>query len=174
MKLDTHLRGMPRGFERPLMDDPTVADDRTLARRRQALVEGQSILLADDDTTMRLTMCRQLALLGWACTVTTDARQALHTWQQRPSAYWLVLIDLEAQRSDGFDLARAIRAHSSAGARIPILAYSSTPSGDVDERCRRAGIDECLADPVPTPVLRKTLDRWRPRSRGSDLAMFAW
>lgn len=170
MKFPLHLGRMRRALESLLIDGKTPAERRM---QHQVPVDGQCILLVDDDPAMRLTLCRQLALLGLACMVTTDARQAMRTWQQHPLAYWLVLIDLRLPRTDGFDLARSIRGHSSAGARIPILACTTTPSADADEHCRRAGIDECLTDPLSMPLLRRTLDRWRPAGRVRHLARHA-
>jgi CheY-like chemotaxis protein len=163
-----------RALESLVIDhDMALANQRILAHRHQATVEGQCVLLVDDDPTMRLTTCRQLALLGLACMVTTSARQAMRSWRQHPHAYWLVLIDLDTLCLDGFDLARGIRDHSCAGARIPIVAFSSLPSADLDERCQTAGVDECLAGPVSMPVLRRTLERRRPAARVHDLAQRA-
>ena len=159
------LRRMTLSPLRPPIDDVVLPHAKVLARRQQALVGGRCILLAGDDATTRQAMSRQLALLGWTCTVTTGGAQALQAWQQRPRAYWMVLVDLKLPPLNGFDLARMIRGHSSAGARVPILSYAAMPSSGFAAQCLRAGIDECLPDPVRLPVLSEALARWLPRGR---------
>jgi CheY-like chemotaxis protein len=85
---------------------------------------GQTILMAEDSDLIRFVTKRQLALLGLACDGARDGQEALTLWQRNPTRYWLLLTDLEMPQVDGFDLARAIRSDCSAGARLPIVAYT--------------------------------------------------
>jgi CheY-like chemotaxis protein len=129
-------------------------------------MNAQTILVAEDSELMRYVTKRQLALLGATCEGARDGQEALQMWQQEPSRYWLLLTDLVMPQMDGLDLARAIRGTSSVGARVPIVAYTGTASPDETERCRRAGIDDCLAKPAELHRLNSVLQRWRPRTAG--------
>jgi two-component system, NarL family, sensor histidine kinase EvgS len=126
-------------------------------------VNAQTILVAEDSELMRFVTKRQLALLGATCEGARDGEQALRLWRQEPSRYWLLLTDLVMPQMDGFDLARAVRNTSSQGARLPIVAYTGKASPGETERCRRAGIDDCLAKPAYLHRLNGVLQRWRPR-----------
>jgi CheY-like chemotaxis protein len=126
----------------------------------------QTILLAEDSELMRFVTKRQLALLGAPCDAASDGDEALSMWRREPSRYWLLLTDLVMPQMDGLDLARAIRSASSLGARVPIVAYTGKASPEETERCRRAGMDDCLAKPADLHRLGGMLQRWRPRTAG--------
>ena len=124
----------------------------------------QTILVAEDSDLMRFVSKRQLALLGAACEGARDGEEALQMWRREPSRYWLLLTDIELPGLSGLELARAIRSSNSAGARLPIVAYSSKAPDAGGQPCRRAGIDDCLAKPAELHRLRGLLQRWRPRT----------
>jgi two-component system, sensor histidine kinase and response regulator len=128
-----------------------------------AAVSGPRILVADDSDLIRLLIKRQLAMLGWACDGARHGEDALQLWRRQPSRYWLLLTDLDMPQMDGFALARSVRGENSAGARLPIVAYSGNASPDVAQHGRRAGIDEILAKPAELQELNSLLQRWRPR-----------
>lgn len=122
------------------------------------------ILVAEDSgLRRRIVISSRLAELGWAHDIAQHGQEALLRWRADPSRYWLLLTDLQMPEYDGFALARCIRGHSSAGARLPIVAFTSGADLDDAARWRRAGIDECLARPAELTQLREALQRWRPR-----------
>jgi two-component system, NarL family, sensor histidine kinase EvgS len=128
------------------------------------MMNEQTILVAEDSDLMRFVTRRQLASLGAACQGARDGEEALQMWRREPWRYWLLLTDIDMPRMSGLDLARAIRGACSAGARLPIVAYSSKTADAACQPCRQAGIDDCLAKPAELQRLRSVLQRWRPRT----------
>jgi two-component system, NarL family, sensor histidine kinase EvgS len=128
------------------------------------MINQQTILVAEDSDLMRFVTRRQLASLGAACEGARDGEEALQMWRREPWRYWLLLTDIEMPRMSGLDLARAIRSACSAGARLPIVAYSGKTTDAACHPCRQAGIDDCLAKPAELHRLRGVLQRWRPRT----------
>lgn len=122
------------------------------------------ILVAEDDFAQQLLVARQLDRLGWSCELADDGGQALALWRLDPGRYALLLTEVQLPRMSGIELARSVRASSSAGARLPIVACSATLDDATRLECRRVGIDECLGKPAPMALLRALLSRWQPRS----------
>lgn len=66
------------------------------------------ILIAEDDTTSRLTLEMTLRKLGHRVTAVTDGRAALEAWQHQP--FPLLISDWMMPGLDGLELVRTIRA----------------------------------------------------------------
>jgi CheY-like chemotaxis protein len=128
------------------------------------MLNQQTILVAEDSDLMRFVTKRQLASLRAACEGARDGEEALQMWRREPSRYWLLLTDIDMPGLSGLELARAIRSACSAGARLPIVAYSGKATDAACHPCRQAGIDDCLAKPAELQRLRSVLQRWRPRT----------
>jgi CheY-like chemotaxis protein len=73
-----------------------------------------------------------------------------------------VLTDLNMPRLDGYELARAIRAHEleTGSGRVPIIALSANVMQGEPEKCRAAGMDDFVPKPTTIPVLAGRLRRW--------------
>jgi PAS domain S-box-containing protein len=135
---------------------PTVA---------QAFERGQLILVAEDDSTNRAVILRQLALLGHAAEVAHDGAAALRMW--RSGRHVLLLSDLHMPKMDGYALAEAIRAEEAARGidRMPILALTANAMKGEAVRARAAGMDDYLTKPVPVRLLLAALNQWLPAPR---------
>lgn len=123
---------------------------------------GGRVLLAEDHPVNREVLARQLALAGFEADAAADGRQALQRFAAGNHA--LVLTDLQMPGLDGFQLAAAIRALERERRRLrtPILAVTADAEPEQVERCRAAGIDDCLPKPVTIPQLAAQLRRWLP------------
>jgi CheY-like chemotaxis protein/HPt (histidine-containing phosphotransfer) domain-containing protein len=132
---------------------PSVAQAREL---------GCLILVAEDDTTNRAVILRQLALLGFAAEAVEDGARALQRW--RECAHALLLTDLNMPRMDGHELTAAIRLeeHMSGRPRMPILALTANALGTEAGMSRKSGFDDYLTKPVPLKQLQAALARWMP------------
>ena len=78
----------------------------------RAGLAGHRILVVDDNSTSRVSICGQLALWGLAPDSAIGGAEALVAMRQRASAgipYHLVLSDMRMSGMDGFALARAIK-----------------------------------------------------------------
>lgn len=128
------------------------------------LRDQRLILVAEDNEINQKLILRQLALLGFAANVAGNGRVALERWQT--GHYALLLTDLQMPEMNGYALAAAIRAQERGTQRIPIVALTANVRSREAERCRLAGIDDCLSKPLQLAELRATLDVWLPTPTG--------
>jgi two-component system, NarL family, sensor histidine kinase EvgS len=133
---------------------------RRTPTREQAQREGSLLLLAEDHPVNRNVLGRQLDLIGFQVDFAADGREAYD--ECLTGRYALVLTDLNMPRLDGYELARAIRAHEleTGLQRIPIIALSANVMQGEPEKCKAAGMDDFVPKPTTIPVLAARLRRW--------------
>ena len=143
----------------------------TAGRRRMAPsvvdaeAEGTLVLLVDDHPTNRALMLRQVHALGYAAEGAENGIDALALWES--GRFGIVITDCNMPKMDGYELARAIRAHESGNGstRIPIIACTANALDGEAEICFAAGMDDCLVKPVELIHILKKLDQWLPIPR---------
>jgi signal transduction histidine kinase/CheY-like chemotaxis protein len=148
-----------------LPDEPSgtaaaPATSRRKPTREQAQREGSLLLLAEDHPVNRNVLGRQLDLIGFHVDFANDGQEAFDKWLS--GRYGVVLTDLNMPRLDGYQLARAIRAHEleTGDERVPIIALSANVMQGEPEKCKAAGMDDFVAKPTTIPVLSGRLRRW--------------
>lgn len=114
-----------------------------------------TVLIAEDNPINQDVIRLQLKAIGFDSHVAADGREALKLWQN--GSYDLVLTDCHMPNMDGFALARAIRAAETPGQRVPIVALTANVLSEEAQRCRAAGMDECLTKPIQRKRLDKAL-----------------
>ena len=139
--------------------------------RERALRTGRLLLVAEDNEINQQVIERQLAVLGFRADVVANGREAFARWQS--GNYALLLTDLHMPEMDGYDLARAIRLEEEEGRHAPIVALTANAVRTEAERCRAAGMDDCLSKPVSLDQLRAMLDKWLPASTPAEVASAA-
>lgn len=125
------------------------------------------VLVVEDHPTNQAVIARQLDLLGLRADIVGDGSAALERLRSRD--FDAVVTDLHMPRMDGYELVREIRALERSGlrqGRLPIVAMSADVGAEVSERCRQAGMDDCVAKPVTLAVLEAQLSRWLGVSAG--------
>ncbi|MEO8857234.1 MAG: PAS domain S-box protein [Burkholderiaceae bacterium] len=121
------------------------------------------LLVAEDNETNQKVILHQLQLLGHAATLAADGAQALQIW--RAGGVGLVLTDLHMPVMDGYELAAAIRREEGEDrTRVPIVALTANALRSEADRCRQAGMDDCVTKPASLARLRDTLARWLPEN----------
>nr|HRM70763.1 response regulator [Thauera phenylacetica] len=129
------------------------------ALRCDIVVARVRALVVDDNATNREILQRQLQ--GWNMKVTcaADAESALALLERAHAAgeaFQLAVLDMHMPRTDGLQLAGAIRANPAlAGTRLVVLT-SSYASASVRER-ERAGILRCVHKPIRQAELHEVL-----------------
>ena len=157
---DVMHEGDEEGLATPPVTPPTVAEAR---------VQGQLILIAEDDAINQKVILRQMEILGYAAEVASNGAEALRLW--RTGHYALLLTDLHMPHMDGYALAEAIRQEETQRGvgwqgRIPILALTANALRGEAVRAQSAGMDEYLTKPLQLHLLKEALTRWLPRDRG--------
>ncbi len=123
-------------------EDTEPVQDRRLLR----------VLLAEDDLGNRRLAVKMLTRQGHTVVAVEDGRQAVEAWQREP--FDLILMDMHMPELDGIQAAAAIREmERNAGAHIPIIALTASQMVEDIERCREAGMDDCLTKPLSFQML---------------------
>jgi PAS domain S-box-containing protein len=125
----------------------------------EAREQGKLILLAEDNLTNQEVIRRQLTVLGYACEIASDGKEADDMWQG--ADYAILLTDCHMPEMDGFELTGAIRQREEGDdRRAPIVAITANALQGEAERCLAAGMDDYLSKPVDMKDLRDTLRKW--------------
>ena len=134
---------------------PTLTADKTGSKPSiwdENYVRGH-ILVAEDNPINQEVIKLQLKAIGFSCDLAADGHEALTLW--RENDYDLILTDCHMPNMDGFELARAVRAGETGSEHVPIVALTANVLSEEAERCRQAGMEECLTKPIE----RRALDR---------------
>ncbi len=128
------------------------------------------VLLAEDNGVNQVVARNMLKAMGCTFEIVPNGRLALEA--VRGGAFDLVLMDCQMPEMDGYDAARAIRAHEdgTGAARLPIVALTANALVGDAEACRAAGMDDHLAKPYTRRQLAKVLSRWLPAAKVSRAA----
>jgi PAS domain S-box-containing protein len=127
----------------------------------EAAAIGQLILLAEDNLTNQDVIRRQLALVGYACDIANNGKEALKAWGT--GRYALLLTDCHMPEMDGYELTTQIRAmERGTQRRTPIIAVTANALQGEAERCIAVGMDDYISKPIAMPALRAALRKWMP------------
>jgi PAS domain S-box-containing protein len=125
--------------------------DTLVAQLRPHLAAPQagpkSILIVDDDTSVRKLLRQELESEGYIIHEAADGRQAL--WQAQQNRPDLIILDVMMPELNGFDVAAVLK-NNPQTMRIPIMILSITEN---QERGYRLGIDRYLTKPIDTDLL---------------------
>jgi CheY-like chemotaxis protein len=118
-----------------------------------------SVLVVEDDITLRTTLVYQLERFGVKADSAANGIEALrrvHNYQ-----YLLILMDCQMPEMDGIEATSAIRAYEKSKGlpAVPIIALSGS---DEEERALSAGMNAYFYKPVDKAVLQQILDTWLP------------
>jgi two-component system sensor histidine kinase EvgS len=127
-------------------------------QRATAPLRPLTVLVVDDHPVNRLLLCRQLSELGHATVEAGDGEQGLATWREQ--AFDVLITDCNMPRRSGYELARAVREREAATGRARCWIFGFTANAQVEEkqRCRAAGMDDCLFKPILLEDLHQALN----------------
>jgi CheY-like chemotaxis protein len=117
-----------------------------------------NVLLAEDNLTNQQIALLMLKRIGCQTDAVSNGADALE--YIRKKRYDLVLMDCQMPVLDGWATAAAIRALEEGQSRVPIIALTNNAMTEDKERCRKAGMDECLTKPLSLLALHSVLTKW--------------
>jgi DNA-binding response OmpR family regulator len=106
------------------------------------MITRHKILLVEDDANLGFVVKDNLALKGYDVTLCTDGRHAIQMF--KPSVYQICLLDVMLPHTDGFTLARHIRAHDN---DVPILFLTAKSMTDDKLEGFKNGGDDYITKP---------------------------
>ena len=143
---------------------PLVADEAPASPSVDASAEppaiaafaGRRVLVAEDHSTNRWMLSRQLSRLGLVADMREDGVEALAAF--RANRFDVVLTDYLMPEMDGVELTRAIREIDRQNdTRTPILGLTANAFEDAVQRCLAAGMDAVLIKPVEQATIGRAI-----------------
>ncbi|MGE8248272.1 MAG: response regulator, partial [Stenotrophomonas bentonitica] len=129
------------------------------ARRRDAVLDGRTVLLAEDDVRNIFALSSVLEPLGVTLDIARNGREALE--KLRPEID-LVLMDIMMPEMDGLTAMREIRADHR-WRDLPIIALTAKAMPDDREHCLQAGANDYIAKPIDVDKLVSLCRVWCSR-----------
>ncbi|MYN03870.1 PAS domain S-box protein [Pseudoduganella sp. DS3] len=126
-----------------------------LAVPQLAALRGARILLVEDNGTNQLVARGVLEPAGIAVSLAENGQQAVEMVRAQPTAFDLVLMDVQMPVMDGFEATRILR--GKLGLRIPILAMSAGVLETEQARCLECGMNGFIAKPVDYAQMLNTI-----------------
>jgi signal transduction histidine kinase/CheY-like chemotaxis protein/HPt (histidine-containing phosphotransfer) domain-containing protein len=143
----------------PLTPEAQAPDSPSAAAaegRAVPVLAGLRVLVAEDHSTNRWMLSRQLARLGLIADVREDGAQALAAFEANP--FDVVMTDYLMPEMDGIELTRAIRQiDARTGAWTPILGLTANAFQDAVDRYLAAGMDVVLTKPVQQAAIGRAI-----------------
>ncbi|CAD0359584.1 response regulator [Xanthomonas sp. WHRI 8391] len=130
------------------------------ARRRDAVLDGATVLLAEDDVRNIFALSSVLEPLGVTLQIARNGREALEHLARHEVD--LVLMDIMMPEMDGLTAMRQIRANRQ-WQDLPIIALTAKAMADDRERCLEAGANDYIAKPIDVDKLVSLCRVWCSR-----------
>lgn len=135
-------------------------DPQNLPRETVPPVARQlEILIVDDHPANRLLLLEQLCFLGHHCEMAVHGAEGLQRW--RSGHFDLVIADCNMPVMNGYDLTRSIRELERSESRpsCTVLGFTANAQPEEIQRCREAGMDDCLFKPISLTALNEHLSK---------------
>ena len=137
----------------------------TTSMSRDALLEGRSILVVEDDVRNVYALTSIFEPHGASVRIARNGKEALTTLDNALSGQEridLVLMDVMMPEMDGLTATREIRARE-AWKSLPIIMLTAKAMPDDQEQCLAAGANDYLAKPLDVDKLLSLARVWMPR-----------
>uniref|UniRef100_UPI00313E4050 ATP-binding protein n=1 Tax=Pseudomonas sp. TH31 TaxID=2796396 RepID=UPI00313E4050 len=141
-----------------------VVQSPSTAVEPTAPAHALNILVIDDYPANRLLLSQQLSYLGHRVKDAEDGAHGLRAW--RSQHFDVVITDCNMPIMNGYELARAIRDEERARDLSPglILGFTANAQPEEKDRCRQAGMDDCLFKPISLKDLNARLATVAPNT----------
>ncbi|WP_105132818.1 hybrid sensor histidine kinase/response regulator [Burkholderia sp. BE12] len=142
---------LPAGWD----DDPVAQPSSAKDKPATAALDGQRVLVVDDDATSRTSLAAALETMGARVSTARSGHDALDAVErQQPS---VVLSDLAMPDGDGYWLLDRIRHLPNGGGHLPVVAVTAHAGKTDRHRVMAAGFDAYLCKPVDMPTLASVI-----------------
>lgn len=116
------------------------------------------VLVVDDHPANRLLMCQQLEFLGHHFSIAENGCSGLERWKE--GDFDLVIVDCNMPLMNGYELTRAIRQLELQNRCLPctVLGFTANAQPEEIQRCKQAGMNDCLFKPLSLSLLSQWVD----------------
>lgn len=121
-------------------------------------------ILIVEDSEINQRLARYLfERIGCVVDVVMTGQDAVEA--NRRKTYDLIVMDCRLPGLDGYSATRMIREDEhrhDAGLHVPIVALTAFELPGYQDRCIRAGMDDCFVKPLRSDTLEQILSQWVP------------
>jgi twitching motility two-component system response regulator PilG len=149
------LSGAPLGRSNPPRDMPAEA----VAKR----MLGDTVLVVDDNATVRMFMQAKLAPYGFEVDIAETGEEAIGL--SAAQEYTCVFLDVVLPGIDGYQVCKLIKANKQAIKKTAVVMLTSRSSPFDKLRGSLAGCDEYLTKPLDEDRLLEVIAKFLPSSR---------
>jgi len=121
---------------------------------------GVRILVVDDDSLVRRSLCEVLSFEGYGCSSVEDAAEALGRLKEAP--FDIVISDMKMPRMSGLDLLKAIKAQHPAVNVIMVTGFGSI---DTAVAAMRLGAVDYITKPIIDDEIKMVIHRIAEKKR---------
>jgi two-component system, cell cycle response regulator len=152
---------LPFGRSQPGTRSETIAPASTEAARKRAL--GDTVLVVDDNATVRLFMKAKLAPFGFEVDYAETGEEAVGLTGTQE--YTCVFLDVVLPGIDGYQVCKMIKSNKQAIKKTAVVMLTSRNSPFDKLRGSLAGCDEYLTKPLDEDRLLEVIAKFLPSSR---------
>ena len=123
---------------------------------------GKRLLLVEDYGPNVMVAAAMLDFLGYECEVANNGREAIEKLNQ--DRFDLMLLDVQMPELNGFETAHLVRMQEQKQdrPRMPIVAVTAHALEEDRGRCLAAGMDDFIAKPFASALLKEKIERYLP------------
>ncbi|WKB53869.1 response regulator [Eleftheria terrae] len=129
------------------------------ARQRDVVLDGRTILLAEDDVRNVYALSSVLEPLGATLAIARNGREALQRLDADGANIDLVLMDIMMPEMDGLTAIRELRTRPQL-AKLPVIALTAKAMPEDRLRCLEAGADDYISKPIDVDRLVSLCRVW--------------
>ncbi|UCD71879.1 MAG: sigma-54-dependent Fis family transcriptional regulator, partial [Syntrophobacterales bacterium] len=122
-----------------------------------------SILVVDDELTIRKSIQKRLEREGYEVTSTDNAKEALQIFKE--NSFDTVISDIRMEGMDGLELLNRLQSQHR---DIPVIMVTGAPSLDTAQESIKAGAYDYITKPIEREVLINTVKRALEKKRLND------
>lgn len=139
----------------PFHEAPSALEASAAVVAPPQRLDGVRVLLVEDNPFNQAVAIGMLELAGAQVMLANDGQMALAQLRQQPTAFDLVLMDIQMPVIDGHDCTRAIRAELNL--TMPIIALSAGVTTEERRRCTASGMNDFIAKPIDVAQMLNTI-----------------
>jgi len=122
--------------------------------------QSMYVLVADSNRSTLMVISKILEMAGHTSKIVDDSEEALDAFERE--TFDLTLIDVDHPRMDGLETTRMVRFMQLGKRYTPIYGLTSREGPEIARRCKDAGLDGTLAQPIDPKELLKIVGQFLP------------
>jgi signal transduction histidine kinase/DNA-binding response OmpR family regulator len=125
------------------------------------------ILLAEDNIVNQNLVKIMLGKAGHRVELANNGREAIEKLIKTDDPFDLIFMDIQMPVMDGLEATKIIRSRGYGD--IPIIALTASAMEEDRVSCLKVGMDDYLAKPIRTEVVKEVIEKWAPRKKHQSI-----